>query len=111
MTFGFFQMAAHTGEHLADLFRELIDALPDEADKFFPELKLGKQIGHGSPMQLFAVNGSDRLDLDKAIAPRDGLPSASYYRGRFMGFFNPHRGQLDREEVAAAARWIAWMVK
>ena len=111
MTFGFFQMAAHTGEHLAALFRELIDALPDEADKFFPEIKLGKQIGHGAPMQLFAVNGSDRLDLDKAVAPSDGLHSESYYRGHFMGFFNPHRGRLDPEEVAAAARWIAWMLK
>ena len=111
MTFGFFQMAAHTGEHLAALFRELLDALPDEADKFFPEIKLGKQLGHGEPMQLFAVNGTDRLDLDKAVAPSDGLHSESYYRGHFMGFFNPHRGRLDREEVAAAARWIAWMVK
>lgn len=110
MTAGFFQMAAHTGEHLAALFRELIDALPDEADRFFPEIKLGKHIGHGEPMQLFAVNGTDRLDLDKAAAPADGLPYSAYYRGRFMRFFNPHRGRLDEEEVAAAARWIAWMV-
>lgn len=111
MTLGFFQMAAHTGEHLAALFRELIDALPDEADKYFPELKLGKQVGEGEPMQLFAVNGADHLDLDKAVAPADGLHSESYYRGRFMGFFNPHRSRLDPEEVTAAARWIAWMVK
>jgi hypothetical protein len=108
MTLGFFQMAAHTGEHLADLIIDLIDALPDEAERFFPELKLGKQIGGVDPLQLFAVNGTDRLDLGLKVAPSDGLHSASYYRGRFMGFFNPHRGRLDPEEVAAAARWIAW---
>ena len=56
------------------------------------------------------MNGTDSLDLDKAVAPLDGLHSESYYRGRFMGFFNPHRSRLDREEVAAAARWTAWMV-
>lgn len=110
MTFGFFQMAAHTGSHLADLFRELIDALPDEADRFFPELKLGKQIGQGDTTQLFAVNGADYLDLDKPVRPTDGLPAEPYYRGHFMGFFNPDRGRLDREETAAAARWLAWMV-
>jgi hypothetical protein len=109
MTFGFFQMAAHTGEHLANLFRELIDALPNEADQFYPELKLGKQIGHTKPMRLFAVNGSDILDLDEPVAPADGLPFSSYYRGRFMGFFNPNRGQLEIEEVVAAARWVAWL--
>lgn len=113
MTFGFFQMAAHTGEHLASLFRELIQALPDEADQFFPELRLGSQIGkppQGGVDRLYAVNGSDSLDLHVAAPPTDGLPAASYYRGRFMRFFNPHRGQIDQEELHAAARWVAWLV-
>ena len=92
MTLGFFQMAAHTGEHLADLFRDLIDVLPDEADKFFPELKLGKQIGQGKPLQLFAVNGTDSLDLDKAVAPLDGLHSEFYYRGRFIQWVSTPTG-------------------
>lgn len=110
MTLGFFQMAAHTGEHLANLFRELINALPDEADQFFPELKLGKQIGDPDKMRLFAVNGADKLDLDQAAAPADGLPASSWYRGRFMDFFNPHRGKLNQEEVVTAARWVAWLM-
>lgn len=110
MTFGFFQMAAHTGEHLANLFRELIQSIPEEADKFFPELKLGRQIGEQQADHIFAVNGSDRLDLDIASAPTDGLPFQNYYRGRFMAFMNPDRGRLDQEELAAAARWVAWMV-
>jgi len=109
MTFGFFQMAAHTGEHLASLFRELLGDLPDEAEKFFPELKLGHQIGEGESTHIFAVNGADRLDLDIASTPTDGLHAERYYRGRFMAFFNPDRGHLDPEELAAAARWIAWM--
>ena len=111
ITFGFFQMAGHTGEHLSVLFRELIQALPDEADKFFPELKLGNQIGESQATHLFAVNGTDHLDLDVASVPTDGLGGSSWYRGRFMRFFNPDRGRLDREEVISAARWIAWMVK
>ena len=109
MTLGFFQNAAHTGEHLVNLFRELIDALPDEADKFFPELKLGKQINHADKMRLFAVNGTDKLDLDQPAKPPDNLPYENWYRGRFMGFFNPNRGRLDPEEVTSAARWTAWL--
>lgn len=113
MTFGFFQMAAHTGEHLAMLFRELMTALPDEAERFFPELKLGSQIGL-SPQdgldRIFAINGSHRLDLDAAAPPTDGLTAAAWYRGRFMRFLNPHRGQIDQEELHAAARWVAWLM-
>jgi Extensin-like protein C-terminus len=110
MTLGFFQNAAHTGEHLANLFRELIDALPDEADQFFPELKLGKQINHSDKMRLFAVNGAAKLDLDQPARPSDNLPAESWYRGHFMGFFNPDRGRLDQEEAVSAARWIAWLM-
>lgn len=111
MTLGFLQMAAHTGEHLADLFRDLIEALPGEAETYFPELKLGAQLGLGGNQvrRLFATRGSDWLDLDVPERHPDGLGFRSYDRGRFMSFFNPHRGRLDLEEVAAAARWIAWM--
>lgn len=111
MTLGFLQMAAHTGEHLADLFRDLIAAVPDEADRYFPELKLGAQLGLDGAQanRLFATLGADRLDLDIAERHPDGLGYRSYDRGRFMSFFNPHRGRVDLEEVAAAARWVAWM--
>jgi hypothetical protein len=112
MTFGFFQMAAHTGEHLSMLFRELIKALPDEAERFFPELRLGSQIGkppQAGQDRLFAVNGSQRLDLDVAAPPPDGMPASLWFRGHFMRFLNPHRGQIDQEELHAAARWVAWL--
>ncbi|MEM7210611.1 MAG: hypothetical protein AAF479_01775 [Pseudomonadota bacterium] len=111
MTLGFLQMAAHTGEHLADLFRELISALPDEADQYFPELKLGAQLDldDSQANRLFAARGGDRLDLDVAERHPDRLGFRSYDRGRFMAFFNPHRGRVDLEEVAVAARWVAWM--
>ena len=111
MTFGFFQLAAHTGIHLANLFRELITALPDEADRYFPELKLGSQIGAPIPNHIYAVNDGDYLDLDVEERPQDGLPSSSWYRGRFMRFFNPHRGRLDFHEAVAAARWSAWLAE
>lgn len=109
MTLGFFQMAAHTGEHLAELFVDLIRTLPAEAQRFFPEIRLGSQIGAPKPNKLYAVNGSHWLDLDAEVAPADGLGGAAYYRGNFMTLLNPHRGRLDAEEVAVAARWIAWM--
>ncbi len=111
ITLGFFQMAAHTGEHLADLFRDLLEALPDEADTYFPEIKLGKQIGFSGSeaRRLFAVNGSDRLDLDEPAQHPDGLHFRSYDRGRFMAFFNPDRGKTDLEEAVTTARWIAWL--
>lgn len=109
MTLGFFQMAAHTGEHLSSLFRELIQTLPGEADRFFPELKLGSQIGQPHADRLFAVNGVHVLDLDAPAPPTDGLPASSWYRGRFMRFLNPHRGQIDQEELHAAGRWVAWL--
>ncbi|AOR77273.1 extensin family protein [Novosphingobium resinovorum] len=112
MTLGFFQMAAHTGEHLASLFRDLLKTLPGEADTYFPELKLGSQIGlpeQGGFDHIYAVNGTQRLDLDVEAAPSDGLPAEKWYRGRFMRFFNPHRGQVDQEELHAAARWLAWL--
>ena len=96
MTLGFFQMAAHTGEHLANLFRELLDALPDEADQFFPELKLGKQIGHPDKMRLFAVNGGDKLDL-MSPPPRRRTSGQLLVPRPFMDFFSPHRGQLNQE--------------
>ncbi len=110
-TLGFFQMAAHTGEHLADLFRDLLDQLPDEAGVYFPELKLGHQIGKtGSErMRLYTVNGTDTLDLDEAVPHPDGIAKRSYDRGRFMAFFNGHRARLEMDEAVAAARWIAWL--
>lgn len=111
MTFGFYQMAAHTGEHLAELFRALLKALPAEADVYFPELKLGAQLGLGGKdaKRLFAINGADHLDLDIAEAHPDKLHYRKYDRGRFMAFLNPHRGVMDEAEAVAAARWIAWL--
>lgn len=110
MTWGFFQLAAHTGKHLSVLLKDLLAALPDESDKFFPELKLGSQIGKADqPNTLFAVNGSSTLDLDVAAPPTDGLPSSNWYRGRLIQFFNQDRGKLQDDEVATAARWVAWL--
>ncbi|MEE4539078.1 MAG: peptidoglycan-binding domain-containing protein [Erythrobacter sp.] len=111
MTLGFFQMAAHTGEHLADLFRHLLDALPGQANTYFPELKLGHQIGlrGDQARRIYAVNGGDKLDLDETVAHPDGLARRNYDRGRFMAFFNPHRARVDVEEAVTAARWIAWI--
>lgn len=108
-TLGFFQMAAHTGKHMANLFRDIWRTLPNEAEQFFPEIKLGSQIGHGKPDELFAVNGSDKLSLDVAERPADGHAFASWYRGRFMDFFNPDRASVGAEEVQCAARWQAWL--
>ena len=60
-------------------------------------------------MRLYAVNGDDILNLDKAEAHPDGIAHRSYDRGRFMAFFNPHRARLELDEAIAAARWIAWL--
>jgi len=112
LTLGFFQMAAHTGKHLSSLFKDLIEELPSEADQYFPELKLGHQLGltGAQTNHIFAVNGTDKLDLDVPQIPSDGLSSKSWYRGRFMEFFNKRRNQLDADEVASTARWVAWLL-
>jgi hypothetical protein len=109
-TVGFFQMAAHTGAHMAQLFRDIWNSLPDEADQFFPELKLGHQIGKGKPDEIFAVSGGAAVSLDVLAAPSDGLAyNPKYYHGRFMDFFNERRDRVDETEIACAARWQAWV--
>jgi hypothetical protein len=95
---------------MAQLFRDIWNSLPDEADQFFPELKLGHQIGKGKPDEIFAVSGGAAVSLDVLAAPSDGLAyNPKYYHGRFMDFFNERRDRVDETEIACAARWQAWV--
>jgi hypothetical protein len=105
MTFGFIQLAAHTGDDFLPFFRKLFTDLPDEARQWFPELGVvGGQL-------CFIKDGAYRT-LENRGPPPDGGFSASYYHGDLMGFFNPDRyhanGRPDREELEAAARWLIW---
>ncbi|NEI93921.1 hypothetical protein GR248_24285 [Rhizobium leguminosarum] len=105
MTFGFIQLAAHTGDDFLPFFRRLFVEIPDEAKKWFPELDVisGK---------LCFVKGNDYKSLENKVAPKDGGYTASYYHGDLMGFFNPDRYHTnlkpDPEELHAAARWVIW---
>ena len=101
MTFGFIQLAAHTADDLIPLFRRLIDDLPEEAERFFPELILV-----GGKICYRKGGGYRRLEV-RAPAP-DPVPNDLVDRGLFVGFFNRDRQRLGNEEVQAAARWLAW---
>lgn len=106
MTFGFIQLAAHTGDDFLPFFRRLLEELPDEARLWFPELAL---IGG----KLCFIKGEAWRSLEVRAAPRDGGHSESYYHGDLMTFFNPDRyhgatRRADPEELHAAARWLIW---
>ncbi len=104
MTFGFIQLAAHTGDDFLPLFRRLITELPEEAEKWFPELRVIDGV-------LCFVKGGSYRSLENTGPPADGGYSASYYHGDLMAFFNPDRyhktdKKPDNEELHAAARWL-----
>lgn len=107
MTFGFIQLAAHTGEDLLPLFRRLVVELPGETRQWFPEL------GVVGGKLCFMKEGRYR-SLEEPSAAWDGGFSANYYRGDLMGFFNPDRYHqskpADPEELHAGARWLAWTI-
>lgn len=115
LTLGFLQMAAHTGQHLHQLFKDLIVRLPEEAAQYFPELMVGSQLGASYRKDgLYAVNnnGVHVIDLDRQAAHPDNLGTPQRNksdRGPFMAFFNPDRAGMDGEEIETAARWIVWM--
>lgn len=105
MTFGFIQLATHTGDDFLPFFRRLFVELPAEAKLWFPELDMidGK---------LCFTKGSSYKSLENKVNPGDGGYSASYYHGDLMRFFNPDRYHAnlkpDLEELHAAARWLIW---
>jgi len=105
MTFGFIQLAAHTGDDFLPFFRRLFVDLQSEAKQWFPELDV---IGG----KLCFVKGTSYKSLENKVPPPDGGFSASYYHGDLMRFFNPDRYHAnlkpDPEELQAAARWLIW---
>ena len=106
MTFGFIQLAAHTGDDFLPFFRRLITELPSEARKWFPELLVIDN-------KLCFVKGTSYQSLENARPPTDGGYSRSYYHGDLMAFFNPDRFhntdfKPDSEELHAAARWLVF---
>lgn len=109
ITFGFIQLAAHTGDDLLPFFRRLFAEIPDEARQWFPELDV---IGG----ELCFVKGNQFKSLEKAAPAHDGGHTESYYRGDLMAFFNPDRYHAadrapDPEELQASARWLAWTLQ
>jgi peptidoglycan hydrolase-like protein with peptidoglycan-binding domain len=106
MTFGFIQLAAHTGDDFLPFFRRLFDELPQEAKHWFPELG----VVNG---QLCFIEGNEYKSLENKVPAHDGGFSAGYYHGDLMAFFNPDRYHAkdkkpDLEELHAAGRWLAW---
>lgn len=100
-TAGFAQLAAHTDDDLLPLFETLATRLPAEFTQWFPELRMVDG-------RLSYVTQDRYKPIGDAVAPRDGAPYADYYRGDFMGFFNPDRRKVDKAELHASARWIEW---
>ena len=105
MTFGFIQLAAHTGDDFLPFFRRLFVDLHSEAKLWFPELDV---VGG----KLCFIKGTAYRSLEVKVAPPDGGYSADYYHGDLMRFFNPDRYHTnlkpDPEELHAAARWLIW---
>lgn len=106
MTFGFIQLAAHTGDDFLPFFRRLFDELPGEAKRWFPELGIVDG-------RLCFIKGNEYKSLENAGPAHDGGFSAGYYHGDLMAFFNPDRYHAkdkkpDPEELHAAGRWLAW---
>lgn len=109
MTFGFIQLAVHTGDDFLPFFRRLIQDLPTESKQWFPELRV-------IDGQLCFVEGTAYRSLENPGPPPDGGYSRSYYHGDLMGFFNPDRFhntdmKPDPEELQAAARWLVFTLK
>ena len=104
MTFGFIQLAAHTGDDFLPFFRRLFVELRAEARQWYPEL----DVVDG---RLCFVKGGEYRSLENAVPPYDGGYTASYYHGDLMGFFNPDRyhktnSKPDPEELHSAGRWL-----
>ncbi len=105
ITFGFIQLAAHTGDDLLPFFRRLATELPSEMKQWFPELAVidGK---------LCFVKNNRYRSLENAVPAYDGGFSASYYHGDLMAYFNPDRYHktrpIDQAELHASARWFVW---
>lgn len=109
MTFGFIQLAAHTGDDFLPFFRRLFVDLPGEAKQWFPELNVVDG-------RLCFVQNSSYRSLENKVPAKDGGYSASYYHGDLMFFFNPDRyhnanPKPDLEELHAAARWLVWTMQ
>ncbi|HET7717825.1 MAG TPA: hypothetical protein VFK86_19530, partial [Bauldia sp.] len=106
MTFGFIQLAAHTGDDFLPFFRRLFVELRTEARQWYPEL----DVVDG---RLCFVRGGEYRTLENTVPPPDGGYSAAYYHGDLMAFFNPDRyhktnPRPDPEELHSAGRWLAW---
>jgi len=109
ITFGFTQLAAHTGDDLLPFFLQLADELPDDFWHWFPELEV-----RGG--RLAFRRGARFRYLDLASKATDGGYTADYYHGQMMRFFNPdryHRGgaAADLAELHATARWVVWTLQ
>jgi hypothetical protein len=98
---GFIQLAAHTADDLIPFMKQLINELPQESHKFFPELKVvnGK---------LSFVSGQSYRSLEVRHPAPDPLPKDLVNRGLFVGYFNRNRKRIGEEEKQAAARWLIW---
>lgn len=101
-TAGFIQLAAHTNNDLLPFVSRLLEELPEESEKWFPELRMV----HG---RVSFVQGDRYVHLDEPVRPFDDGPyTRNWMVGRFMRFFNPDRTEFDIEEAHAVARWVEW---
>ncbi len=100
-TVGLIQLAAHTSDDLIPFFRTLIDELPQESEKFFPELTVidGK---------LSYRRGSSYRSIEVRAPAKDPVPNDLVDRGLFVSYFNTNRQIIGSEELHSAARWLAW---
>ncbi|WP_170145818.1 M15 family metallopeptidase [Rhodoplanes elegans] len=101
LTVGFIQLAAHTSDDLIPFFKKLIAALPDEAERYFPELTLVNG-------ELCYRRSGKYRRLEVRWPAEDPVPNDLVDRGLFVSFFNKNRQALGDEELHAAARWLAW---
>lgn len=101
LTVGFIQLAAHTSDDLIPFFRVLVSSLPQEAEKYFPELTLVNG-------ELCYTKAGRYRRLEVRAPAMDPVPNDLVDRGLFMSFFNRNRKSIGTEELHAAARWLAW---
>lgn len=105
-TFGAPQFAAHTPrENLVEYLRRLL-ALP-EAQTYFPELSLQSNAEGRTTIHL--NEDGQFVDLEKAIEVKRPNGSKEVQLAKFMSYLNPSAVQVDKSELAAAARLMLWL--
>jgi peptidoglycan hydrolase-like protein with peptidoglycan-binding domain len=105
-TFGAPQFAAHTpGQNFIILLRELL-TLPD-ADKHFPELSLRSTSSGKKTVHLKTNGGFQNLEAIAQVTRPNGRTEKQL--ANLMKYLNPSPGDIDANELSAAARLMNWL--